>query len=133
MRIGGKSSDLVSYFRPFFNEKMRIMRESCESGWDRDTGKRKRLPREKIDFCGKFKPRPLEIIQDSGGERARGQATITSFVPIYTSDQRDNASADIIMARGKFWKVMDVTDNCSYFKARVELMHSDECDASILT
>lgn len=128
MKLTGSSNDIVGIFKTLSRDNMEIYRESCDARWDRKTGKKKHAARDSIPFCGTFKPRAFEIIQDSGAERARARATIIAYTPLYTTDQRDNASADIVMARGNYWKVMEVIPYCSYWKARVELMHQDECD-----
>lgn len=125
----GVSSGIFNFFSRMDGEgPIYIYREDCEAGWDRETGKRVRSHRNKITTCGIVSTlTDRRVVQDSGADRAKGSLKIKVPVPIYTTDERDNASADIVLARGKYWKVMEVSEFCSYWEAKLELLPDNEC------
>lgn len=106
-----------------------IFREDCSAGWDRKTGRRIRSNRIRLDSCVVVKSAKEEIVQGEGGERGTGSVVIQSpqDFPIYTTNERDNASADIIYLRGRYWKVMEVSNECYYWEAKIDMLPENEC------
>lgn len=129
MKFFGADSGIVNMFMRVGAEDVIIYREDCESGFDRDTGVYNRSNKIKIEMCALIKPAAAsrKMVQGSGGERASGEMVVQTQRPIYTSDERDGASADIIFMRDKYWRVMQVKDYCSYWEGLVQLMHETEC------
>lgn len=126
-RSNDDDSGLISMFLNLASERVEIFRHDCNSGYDRKTGKYKRSF-VKLISCGIPKPKATSRGRSSDGiETADGQMELITRDPIYSSDQRDNASADIVFVRSKFWKVESVSDNCGYSTALMNLMPEDEC------
>jgi len=126
----GLESGIFSMFSRLGGQSVVIYREDCSAGYDRATGKRIRSNKIDIQSCAIIKPASeSSIIQDSGGERGSSTMVIQTppEVPIYTTDERDAAGADIVFARGKFWKIMKVTDHCYYWEGEMMLLPDNIC------
>lgn len=128
MNLFSDESGIVSFFMSSGGDPIVIYREDCDAGWDRETGRYINSRKIKIEACALVRPsKQRQIVQDDGGERARGKMMVQTKEPLYTSDERDNASADIILAKGSYWKVMSVDAYCSYYEAEIELLPDDVC------
>lgn len=128
MNLFGKDSGIVNFFLRSGGESITIYREDCDAGWDRETGRYIASRNAVMQTCALVKPNvSRSIIQDDGGERARGTIIIQTTDPIYTSDERDNASSDVVFLRNSYWKVMEVTDYYGYFETELQLLPDDAC------
>ena len=125
----GLESGIFNMFSRMKGEGIIIYRQDCSSGWDRETGKLIQSNKIEIAGCAIVKPITRTIIQDSGGERGTAGLVLQTppHIPIYTTDERDAAGADIIYIRDSFWKVMKVTNECYYWEAELELLPDNIC------
>lgn len=128
MRLGLENG-IFNMFSRMSGESVIIYRQDCSGGWDRKTGKRVKSNKIEIPSCAIVKTVSSNLIQDSGGERGRSKVILQtpSEIPIYTTDERDSAGADIVYVRGKFWKVMSVSNECFYYEAELELLPDNIC------
>lgn len=129
MRGDGLESGIFSMFSRLKGESITVYREDCAAEWDRETGRRIRSNKINIDSCAIIKTKRTRLIQDSGGERGASITVVQTppSFPLYTSDERDQAGADIIYARGSYWKVMDVSDECHYWEAELQMLPDTIC------
>ena len=128
MKLFGEESGIVSFFLRSGGQPIIIYREDCDAGWDRETGKYITSRNIVIETCAL--PRPLterRTIQDDGADRAAGRIRLQTSERLYTTDERDNASADVVYFRSSFWKVMRTDDLCSYHESELELLPDDVC------
>ena len=126
----GLSSGIFNMFSRLGGDSIVVFREDCDAGWDRETGKRIYSNKIELNSCAIVESRyDRSIVQDSGAERAKGRLSIQTSkdFPLYTSDERDNAGADIVYTRGSFWKVMKTKNEGHYWESEVELMPQNEC------
>lgn len=128
MRISGQNSSVFSFFLGINPSEAIIYRENCGNTFDRMEARSVGKSYNCIPICCLFRPiNQRQIVQDSGADRARGEAKIFSKHPIYTLDQRDGLGADIIFVKGSYWKVMSVNGECGKYEARLELMPEGTC------
>ena len=125
----GLESGIFNMFSRLSGESVIIYRQDCAAGWDRKTGKAIKSNKIEIPACAIAKPVRSNIIQDSGGERGRSRLILQtpSEHPVYTTDERDAAGADIVYVKGKYWKVMSVIDEGCYYEAELELLPDNIC------
>ena len=128
MKIFGDDSGIVNFFLRSGGESISIYREDCDAGWERATGKYVNSRSLVTHTCALVRPsKERRLVQDDGGERATGKMLLQTKEKLYTSDERDNASSDVVYMRSSYWKVMSSEDYCSYHESEVELLSDDVC------
>lgn len=117
---------LINMFLGLGGESIVIFRQDCSSSIDRTTGKYKPVY-IKIRSCAVIRSKKYKSTNRDGIEIMGGKLEIKLRDHVYSSDERDGLSADIIFARNKYWKVEAVEDYCQYRKATLNLMPEDLC------